>query len=255
MRGLVERPEAAFLESLDDDPVALHARYVGLGRRHAEMGLPLPTFLKGADLLHEQLLEVLVHATREPLVLRDTHASSPRCGISWPGATSRWPARGPGRARRTCGAAGAALGLEGRAAPFACLDGLLSGIERHLETGATASPAGAAACEAARWIDAEAGAGPAHSALHGDAESLAFFLSRAEYAAVFPILEGLLGGRFHRTPLSLERGAGLQPARPQPPSATGHGVWCNVYSPREALGLGPGPRPGGGRGRWRAGTG
>ena len=30
-----------------------------------------------------------------------------------------------------------------------------------------------------------------------DAESLAFFLSRAEYAAAFPILEGRLG-RFHR---------------------------------------------------------
>jgi hypothetical protein len=31
----------------------------------------------------------------------------------------------------------------------------------------------------------------------GAAESLAFFLSRAEHAAAFPILEGLLGG-FHR---------------------------------------------------------
>jgi hypothetical protein len=101
------------------------------------------------------------------------------------------------------GAAGAALGKVGREAALACLDGLLSGIERHLEIGATASPAGAAACQAARWLDAGTGAGRAHSALHGDAESLAFFLSRAEYAAVFPILEGLLG-RFHRMLLNQE---------------------------------------------------
>jgi hypothetical protein len=105
------------------------------------------------------------------------------------------------------GAAGAALGPEGRDAAFACVDGLLSGVERHLETGATASPADAAACRAARWLDAEAGSGPTHSALHDDAESLAFFLSRGEYAAVFPILEGLLS-RFHRMLLSQERGAG-----------------------------------------------
>ena len=209
VRGLVERQRQTFLESLDDDPEALRARYAGLGRRHAEMGLPLPTFLKGADILHEQLLEVLVHATREPSVLRDTQRffASLRDLMARGYLEKAVPAARAELAGLRSGAAGAALGLEGREAAFACLDGLLSGIERHLETGATASPAGAAACEAARWIDAEAGAGPAHSALHGDAESLAFFLSRAEYAAVFPILEGLLG-RFHRMLLSLERGAG-----------------------------------------------
>ena len=209
VRGLVERQRQTFLESLDDDPEALRARYAGLGRRHAEMGLPLPTFLKGADILHEQLLEVLVHATREPSVLRDTQRffASLRDLMARGYLEKAVPAARAELAGLRSGAAGAALGLEGREAAFACLDGLLSGIERHLETGATASPAGAAACQAARWIDAEAGAGPAHSALHGDAESLAFFLSRAEYAAVFPILEGLLG-RFHRMLLSLERGAG-----------------------------------------------
>ena len=72
VRGLVERQKRTFLESLDDDPAALRARYAGLGRRHADMGLPLATFLKGADILHEQLLEVLVHASRETSVLRDT---------------------------------------------------------------------------------------------------------------------------------------------------------------------------------------
>jgi EAL domain-containing protein (putative c-di-GMP-specific phosphodiesterase class I) len=68
VRGLIERQQQLFVESLGDDEEGLRRRYVELGRRHVQLGIPLATFLKGADLLHEQLLEVLAHTTREPTV-------------------------------------------------------------------------------------------------------------------------------------------------------------------------------------------
>ena len=233
VRGLVERQRQTFLESLDDDPAALRARYGGLGRRHAEMGLPLSFFLKGADILHEQLLEVLVHATREPSVLRDTQRffASLRDLMARGYLEKAVPEARAELAGLRSGAAGAALGPEGREAAFACVDGLLAGVERHLEADelgpgvAPLASAGADACPAARSLVA-AGAGVSHAGLHGDAESLAFFLSRAEHAAAFPILEGLLG-RFHRLLL-----AGCPPAPPGDegaiPSCQGRGKGTTV---------------------------
>ena len=72
IRSLIERQRQTFMDSLHDEPEALRRRYVRLGRLHAEMGLPLATFLKGADLLHEELLGVLVNASSEIEIFRDT---------------------------------------------------------------------------------------------------------------------------------------------------------------------------------------
>ncbi len=205
MRGLVERQKRTFLESLDDDPAALRARYAGLGRRHAEMGLPLATFLKGADILHEQLLEVLVHASREASVLRDTQQffASLRDLMARGYLEKALPEARAELVEMRSGKKGSALGPEGREAAFACVEGLIAGIAARL---AVVDPAGgppqappassvAQACPATRWLQGTAG--ERHLRLHADVESLDFFLSRAEYAAVFPLLEGLLG-RFCR---------------------------------------------------------
>jgi hypothetical protein len=136
--------------------------------------LLLPMFLKGADILHAQLLEVLVHATREPSVLRDTQ----RFFASLRDLMAR------GYLEKAV--------PEARDAAFAYVDGLLAGVDRHLDADelgpgvAPLAPAGGAdACPAARALVAT-GAGVSHAGLHGDAESLAFFLSRAEYAAADP---------------------------------------------------------------------
>ena len=56
------------LEIGDPGPGLAAVEAVELGRRHVELGIPLATFLKGADILHEQLLEVLAQTTREPVV-------------------------------------------------------------------------------------------------------------------------------------------------------------------------------------------
>jgi EAL domain-containing protein (putative c-di-GMP-specific phosphodiesterase class I) len=201
--GLVERQKQTFLESLGDDNAALRLRYTGLGRRHAEIGLPLATFLKGADILHEELLEVLVHATREASVFRDTQ----RFFVSLRGFMARGylekalPEARAELARLRQGAAGASLGPRAREAVFACVDGLLAGIEGHLQApetppGRPLALVGAGACPATPWLEAGGAGKRSHEGLHGDAESLAYFLSQAEYAAVAPILEGLQG-RFH----------------------------------------------------------
>ena len=143
VRGLVERQKQTFLESLDDDPAALRARYAGLGRRHAEMGLPLATFLKGADILHEQLLEVLVHASREASVLRDTQQffASLRDLMARGYLEKALPEARAELVELRSGEKGAALGPEGREAAFACVEGLIAGIAARL---AVVDPAGSA---------------------------------------------------------------------------------------------------------------
>jgi hypothetical protein len=203
VRALVEKQRQTFLESLDDDAPALRERYAGLGRLHAGLSLPLATFLKGADILHEQLLEVLVHATREPSVLRDTQRffAQLRDLMALGYAERALPEARRDVARLRSGRAGEALGPAPRDAAFACVEELLAGIEGRLAgrgDAALTSPRVPAApeCPASSRL-AGTPAAEQHERLHSDAESVAFFLSRSEYAAAFPILEGL-PGRFAR---------------------------------------------------------
>ncbi len=61
IRDLVERQRASLTLSISEDDEALRARYVALGRAHHRMGVPFPTFMKGAEILNEELLTVLAH--------------------------------------------------------------------------------------------------------------------------------------------------------------------------------------------------
>ncbi len=71
--NLVDRQRASFTESLHEDDDALRGRYVNLGRAHHRMGVPFPTFMKGAEILNEELLNVLAHTADDgQLVLRCT---------------------------------------------------------------------------------------------------------------------------------------------------------------------------------------
>jgi EAL domain-containing protein (putative c-di-GMP-specific phosphodiesterase class I)/GGDEF domain-containing protein len=233
IRDLVERQQQTFLESLDDDAEALRRRYVRLGRLHHDLGLPLATFLRGADLLHEELLAVLVHATSEIPVFHDAERFF--------AAVRNFMARGylerkiP-RVRADMDALRSERGdgpePSGRPEVLRCLDALVAAVvvQRAPIAGTPAQglprpsppPEGAPgpmpmlvsleACPATAAL--ARGAGPSaeaaaslHREIHGDAESLGFFLARDEDAAVVPLLEGLLG-RYYR--LMLE----LAPSRP-----------------------------------------
>jgi EAL domain-containing protein (putative c-di-GMP-specific phosphodiesterase class I)/GGDEF domain-containing protein len=233
VRDLVERQQQTFLESLDDDADALRRRYVRLGRLHFDLGLPLATFLRGADLLHEELLAVLVHATSEVPVFHDAHRFF--------AALRSFMARGylerkiP-RVRAETAALrpwrGATPEPAGRSEVLGCLDALVDavvvrrapiagtpaqGLPRPSpppegDSGPPATLVPLEACPATAALARSAGplaetAARLHREIHGDAESLGFFLARDEDAAVVPLLEGLLG-RYYQ--LLLELG----PSRP-----------------------------------------
>ena len=233
IRDLIERQQQTFLESLDDDEEALRRRYVRLGHLHFDIGLPLATFLKGADLLEEELLGVLVHATSEIPVFHDAERffASLRNFMArgylerkiprvWTEVAALRPWRGEGRepgwrrdvfrclealvealdAQRPSTSGTPARGLPRPSLPAAGASGpppILTSLEACPATAELAGGAGPAA-EAAASL---------HREIHGDAESLGYFLARDEDAAVVPLFEGLLG-RYYR--LMLE----LAPSRP-----------------------------------------
>jgi EAL domain-containing protein (putative c-di-GMP-specific phosphodiesterase class I)/GGDEF domain-containing protein len=213
IRRLVDAQRKTFVESLDDDDAALAARYTRLGRRHAEMGIPLATFLKGADILHDQLLDVLVHATTEIHVLRDTgrffaglRELLARGYVEWllPEARSEFE-----KLRRWAKGA-LRVPVEVHDALFALVGDVLDGAEAPLGAVAATRPRPRDAREhssATAWME-DAGLGPAYHGLLTDAESLDYFVGRHEFAAAYPILQGLLG-RFHHLVLTL---AGAGPA-------------------------------------------
>jgi len=61
VRDLVDRQRASFVQSMGETDAELRTRYVELGRLHHHLGVPFPSFMKGADMLHEELLSVLAH--------------------------------------------------------------------------------------------------------------------------------------------------------------------------------------------------
>jgi hypothetical protein len=65
------------------------------------------------------------------------------------------------------------------------------------------APLGAERCPAGPWLEQE-GCGDLHRRVHGDIGSLDYFASRADYAAAFPLLEGLVG-RCQRIAVALVR--------------------------------------------------
>jgi EAL domain-containing protein (putative c-di-GMP-specific phosphodiesterase class I) len=217
--GLIERQRQTFMDSLHDGPEALRRRYVRLGRLHAELGLPLATFLKGADLLHEELLGVLVNASSEIEVFRETadFFASLRDCMAQGYLEFELPRR---RAdlqslRSWAESLGHDPALVG--AVFQCAGSVLGSVERRRGPSSPTPPP-----ETSRPPVPGAGEGPRlptlatcpltaalegrapesrrhHARIHADAESVEFFLARDEDAAVVPLLDGLLG----RLPLLL----------------------------------------------------
>ena len=217
--SLIDRQRQTFLESLHDEPEALKRRYVRLGRLHAELGLPLATFLKGADILHDELLGVLVNASSEIEVFRDTAAffASLRDCMARGYLEFDLPGRRAELQSLASWAAGLGLDPELREAVFQCAGSALAPVELRRgtssstpplgtprpaarESGSHPSPPTLESCPLTAALEGRgASVGGLHARIHADAESIDFFLARDEDAAVVPLLEGLLG----RLPLML----------------------------------------------------
>jgi EAL domain-containing protein (putative c-di-GMP-specific phosphodiesterase class I)/GGDEF domain-containing protein len=61
IRSLVDRQRASFVESMTETDDQLRTRYVALGRLHYQLGVPFPSFMKGTEILNEELLGILAH--------------------------------------------------------------------------------------------------------------------------------------------------------------------------------------------------
>ena len=200
VRALVEKQKEVFVLSLDEEEPALALRYARLGRIHAALGIPLATFLRGADILHEQLLDVLVHATGGGQVLRDTVRFF--AGLRGAMALGYLELRLPEARREIAGLEDwlvRATGAPGRpgGGRLGCgveaLDRLCATLGGAPPADEAPAPVGAERCPAGPWLEQE-GCGDLHRRVHADIESLDHFASRADYAAAFSLLEGLVGG-------------------------------------------------------------
>jgi len=195
-RALVERQRETFVRSLHDRADELRDRYVELGRLHHDIAIPFASFMNGADILHEELLEVLANVTNDGALITNT--------VGFFGRLKNHMARG--YLERMIDAderAVAALrdGLRGAAGDDEGLDevvvGCFAAIARRLRepSGAAAGPPAFERCPLA----ARLGTGSAvarlsgadrdaldrlHRAMHAGAVNLDFFLRRGQDLAV-----------------------------------------------------------------------
>ncbi len=72
VRHLVDRQHALFTMLLAAERETFTAEYVRLGQLHSDLDIPFATFMRGADLLHDELLQVLANVTVDGMLLTDT---------------------------------------------------------------------------------------------------------------------------------------------------------------------------------------
>jgi EAL domain-containing protein (putative c-di-GMP-specific phosphodiesterase class I) len=238
VRTLIERQRQTFMESLHDEPEALGRRYARLGRLHHDMELPLAVFLRGADLLHQELLGVLTHATRDVEVFRETERffASLRDYMARGYLESETVRHRADLSSLRSWAEGLGLDTATLEAAFACAGAVLASVEllrfppprtpaRGLPRPRMESvragrphfppPTPLGSCPLTPLLARGKKSTPDeaelhHARIHANAESLAYFLARDEDAAVAPLLEGLLG-RIPRLLIAAARAAGAKP--------------------------------------------
>jgi EAL domain-containing protein (putative c-di-GMP-specific phosphodiesterase class I)/GGDEF domain-containing protein len=194
VRRLVEKQRQTFLDSLEDDGARLCARYEALGALHAGLGVPLATFIEGAEILHRHLLDVLVHASRDVAVVGETerffqgledHMARGHLRQSLPALG------GELRDLAAWAASAASLPADAGRALVACAGALVpAATDRPVAPGG--EPAGGdGACPFAAPAEA-AGAGSAHRQLHAASASVAWLAARGRERAIAPVLQEVL---------------------------------------------------------------
>jgi EAL domain-containing protein (putative c-di-GMP-specific phosphodiesterase class I) len=216
VRRLVERQRQTFLDSLGDDAAKLRARYEALGAMHAGIGVPLPVFIEGAEILHQRLLDILVHASRDVAVVGETqrffeglenHMARGHLSVSGAavGAELRglagWAASAPG------------LGEAGRRAVAECAGALaerLEAVAAPAERDAPHEGATRRPCSLGPIAEA-AGAAGVHARLHHAAASVEWLAARGRERAMAPVLQEALQ-LFQRLAIDVVRASASPPA-------------------------------------------
>jgi EAL domain-containing protein (putative c-di-GMP-specific phosphodiesterase class I) len=194
IRSLVDRQQALFSTLLTAEEATFSREYVRLGRLHSDLGVPFATFMRGAEILHDELLQVLAHVTPDSPLIADTIRFFSRLK----------DLMAKGYLQRMLAADRADLepvheGLHDRGWTRAaaaeligpCMETVFDAIECDEPTRLVGDPT---ACPLAAVLDGDGNrnhqhAQGLHRSAHVSQQSLAYFLKRHEYAALVPVYQ------------------------------------------------------------------
>jgi EAL domain-containing protein (putative c-di-GMP-specific phosphodiesterase class I) len=199
VRELVERQRASFVRSMSESDEELRKRYVELGKLHHHIGVPFPSFMKGADILNEELLSVLAHVSDQGgLVYQSAVFFTKLKNYLARGYLDELVAEEEQALSHSLASLRAVLESTGGPS-LAWVQELVDAVrdDRH---GSPPRPH-AAMAESSDQLhqrvspyltrDSARQVLDAYSALHADGESLAFFLSQQEYSSVMMLYRQL----------------------------------------------------------------
>jgi EAL domain-containing protein (putative c-di-GMP-specific phosphodiesterase class I) len=192
IRNLVQRQRTSFVESLREDDDAVRARYVALGRSHHGLGVPFPSFMKGAEIMSEELLAVLAHTGNDGGLVLECAAFFNRIkNLLARGYLDGMLGQEETDLRATLDRIGTSLAAA-RAPSIDWVAELVEAVrlDRHDNVPRPVT----AVVDAAEWLqervspllpkDSARQVLEAYRALHADGDSLAFFLGAQEYPSV-----------------------------------------------------------------------
>ncbi len=199
IRNLVERQRASFIESMSDDEDQLRERYIALGHFHHTIGVPFPSFMKGAEILNEELLAVLSQVgDKNELVFRSSLFFKQLRNLLARGYLDGVVAEEELDLGATLDRVCAALNTA-RAPSLDWVRGLVEAV--RLDHHDDAPRPSAAVDDAVEWLserivpllpkDSATSIIDAYRCLHADGDSLAFFLGEREYPSVMMLYRQL----------------------------------------------------------------
>ena len=196
VRHLVDRQQALFTELLNSAETRLHAEYIRVGRLHSDLGIPFPTFMRGADLLHDELIKVLANVTVDGSLICETiQFFSQLKDLMAKGFLQRVLAED----RADLIPVHQALSARGwsrhtTASVIApCMETVLQAIEEDNSSLLVIEPD---ACPLTTFLEHAENTPHVcqlHQTAHTNQESLAYFLERQEYASLLPVYQQIRG--------------------------------------------------------------
>jgi len=199
IRNLVDRQRASFIESMSEDEDQLRDRYIALGHLHHRIGVPFPSFMKGAEILNEELLAVLAHiGDQGELVFRSSLFFKQLRNLLARGYLNGIVAEEELDLGATLDRVCAALNTA-RGPSLDWVRGLVEAV--RLDHHHNAPRPTAAVDDAVEWLserivpllpkDSATTIIDAYRSLHADGDSLAFFLGEQEYPSVMMLYRQL----------------------------------------------------------------
>jgi EAL domain-containing protein (putative c-di-GMP-specific phosphodiesterase class I) len=208
IRSLVDRQRASFVESMTENDEQLRDRYISLGRMHYRLGVPFPSFMKGTEILNEELLAVLAHVDDHgTLVFQSSLFFKRLQNLLARGYLDGIVAEEETELAASLDGVRAALSTA-RAPSLDWIGDLVEAV--RLDSHDSPPRPEIAVGDAVEWLqervaplltkDSANSILDAYRALHADGDSLAFFLGEQEYASVL-----LLYRQVHDRVVTLQR--------------------------------------------------